>query len=275
MNKGDYRAFTRTVHEYYAQHGRRELPWRLPGTDGSFDPYAVLVSEIMLQQTQVSRVIPKFETFIRYFPMSAHMAQASLAEVLQLWSGLGYNRRAKFLWNAAQKIVQHYGGVVPSARDELQTLPGIGPNTAGAILAYAYNQPEVFVETNIRSVFIHHFFEGGDGVRDADIAELVRRTLPPGNAREWYWALMDYGTHLKQTHGNHARRSAGYSKQSAFAGSQRQIRGQVIRLLGNGPMLHEQLAAHIADARLQTVLAELSKEALIHKQNDRFFLGSS
>src|SRR5262249_55616589 len=145
---------------------------------------------------------------------------------------LGYNRRAKFLWQAAQTVVTEYGGRLPQTRAELVALPGIGPNTAGAVLAYAFSQPVAFIETNIRTVFIHHFFAGQQGIADCNILDLVTATLPPDNTREWYWALMDYGSHLKQVVGNLNTLSKHYSKQSAFAGSRRQLRGQVLRSLG-------------------------------------------
>ncbi|MBX6334506.1 A/G-specific adenine glycosylase, partial [Candidatus Saccharibacteria bacterium] len=193
--------FQQTVWEYYRAHGRHGLPWRQCEPDGTLDPYKVLVSEIMLQQTQVPRVIPKFEAFIRQFTTVQALAAAPLSDVLKAWNGLGYNRRAKFLWQAAGMIVSDFGGRVPEAVSDLVKLPGIGHNTAGAVAAYSYNRPVVFIETNIRTVFIYHFFATEQQVADKAIADLVAKTLPD-NVRDWYWALMDYGTHLKQTVGN-------------------------------------------------------------------------
>src|SRR6266550_351214 len=144
--------FHEAVWDYYREH-KRIMAWRVHPT-----PYSVLVSELMLQQTQVNRVLPKFQEFMLRFPTVISLADAPLAEVLRVWSGLGYNRRAKFLHAAAQVVVEKYGGVIPATFTELVTLPGVGKNTAGAVLAYAYNQPVVFIETNIRSVFFHHFF---------------------------------------------------------------------------------------------------------------------
>jgi A/G-specific adenine glycosylase len=149
--------FLEALWEHYARVGRGALPWRQPEGDGSFDPYKVMVSELMLQQTQVNRVIPKYTEFLQRFPTVQALSAAELGDVLRAWQGLGYNRRAKFLWQAAQQIDQL--GQFPNTLQDLVKLSGIGVNTAGAILAYAFNQPAVFVETNIRTVYTHHFFE--------------------------------------------------------------------------------------------------------------------
>ncbi|HJQ08289.1 MAG TPA: hypothetical protein VJ836_02270 [Candidatus Saccharimonadales bacterium] len=257
-------AFQYTVWAYYRAHGRHDLPWRLPLPDGSFDVYRIVVSEIMLQQTQVVRVIPKFKAFTRHFPTFAELAAAPLAEVLKSWSGLGYNRRAKFLWQAAQTVTQQFDGQLPQTLAELVRLPGIGPNTAGAILAYAYNRPAVFIETNIRTAFIYHFFTEVQGVHDKDIADLVAVTLPD-NPREWYWALMDYGSYIKQTIGNISRASAHHTVQSKFEGSRRQIRGLVLRELGAKDRTFQMLEAIIRDERLRGVLEDMIHEGFIEK----------
>ena len=259
---GDFR---QTVWHYYESHGRHDLPWRLPEADGSFDPYKILVSEIMLQQTQVSRVVPKYRQFLESFPSFAALAAASLGDALRVWSGLGYNRRAKFLWQCAQKVVAEHGGRLPDTSAELVRLPGIGPNTAGAVLAYAFNKPALFVETNIRTVFIHHFFSDQEGVHDREILDLVAATMPD-KPRQWYWALMDYGTFLKQSVGNLNSRSKHYAKQSQFEGSKRQIRGQVLRLLGEGPHTSVDLERAITDPRLAGVLKDLVDEGLIAQE---------
>jgi A/G-specific adenine glycosylase len=270
MQQGDQQ-FEAAVWEYFRAHGRHDLPWRRPQSDGGFDPYRILVSEIMLQQTQVSRVIPKFEAFTTRFPDVPALAEAPLAAVLTQWSGLGYNRRAKFLWQAAQRVRQEHGGQLPKSSAELVKLPGIGPNTAGALLAYAYNLPTVFIETNIRTVFIHHFFAGQQGVDDRAILELVARTVPE-DARHWYWALMDYGTHLKQTQGNLNKLSKHYTVQSRFAGSRRQVRGQVLQLLHDRSQQEAGLAQVIADERLPAVLADLVGEGMIEYVRGRYKL---
>jgi A/G-specific adenine glycosylase len=254
--------FQKIVSDYYVSHGRHDLPWRKALSDGSFDPYRILVSEVMLQQTQVPRVIPKFTEFVAVFPNFKTLASSSLADVLRMWSGLGYNRRAKFLWQTAQIVSSAYSGELPRTSDELVQLPGIGTNTAGALLAYAYNLPSVFIETNVRTVFIYHFFADQETVDDRDILELVAATLPD-DFRSWYWALMDYGTHLKQTVGNLNKLSRHYAVQSKFAGSKRQLRGSVLRLLGGGAHSESDLQRLVADERLADVLTALATEGLI------------
>lgn len=266
--------FQVTVWQYYDQHGRHELPWRSPEADGSFDPYKIMVSEVMLQQTQVNRVIPKYLVFLEQFPTIVHLAKAEQGEVLRAWQGLGYNRRAKFLWQAAQKIVEEYDGKFPLGETELVKLPGVGKNTAGAIVAYAFNQPIVYIETNIRTVFIHHFFADTAEVHDKDILELVCTTLPQDESltRAWYWALMDYGSHLKQEIGNLNKLSKHYVKQSTFHGSKRQIRGAIIRVLSNAPAPLLYLQQTIPDERLEGVLLELEQEGLVHSRGGVFTL---
>lgn len=263
------RQFRETVWTHYRQFGRRDLPWRQPEA-GSFDPYKIMVSELMLQQTQVARVIPKYREFLSNFPTVQALAAAPQADVLRAWSGLGYNRRARFLHQAAQRIIEQFAGSFPDNSVQLISLPGIGSNTAGAIMAYAFNQPVVFIETNIRTVFIHHFFEGQDDISDAEILALVEQTLDHLRPRNWYWALMDYGSFLKRSVGNPNRQSRHYTRQSSFHGSQRQIRGQVIRLLGEAQLTRSDLARYIDDARLTAVLHELETEGLIH-QNAGYF----
>ena len=258
--------------QYYHDFGRHDLPWRQPELDGSFDPYKIMVSEIMLQQTQVGRVIPKFNEFLITFPTVADLAQVALAEVLKQWSGLGYNRRAKFLWQAAHMIHSDLHGDFPQTLPELVALPGIGPNTAGAILAYAYNQPALFIETNIRTVYIHHYFADQSAVPDAAIRELLAETIDADNPREFYWALMDYGTHLKQALGNFNRQSKSYAKQSTFKGSRREIRGQVLRILASGVHAEADLLAVLPDDRLLPVLADLVSEGMIKKQSKGYSL---
>ena len=250
------------VWDYYHDHGRHDMPWRRD----DYNPYFIMVSEIMLQQTQVSRVFIKFNEFIETFPTVESLAAAPQSEVLITWSGLGYNRRAKFLHQAAQMIVGEYNGSFPRSVNELVRLPGIGVNTAGAIMAYACNDPVVFVETNIRTVIIHHFFSDDSAVPDKAILAVAEELLDREHPREWYWALMDYGTYLKQAVGNLNRQSKSYAKQSKFEGSRRQIRGQVLRELAGAAKTSRQLAAAINDERLETVIHDLLREGLIAKK---------
>jgi A/G-specific adenine glycosylase len=270
LSRSQQLAFLETLWEYYAQHGRGSLPWRQPEQNGSFDPYKIMVSELMLQQTQVQRVIPKYTAFLGLFPTTQELATADLGDVLRAWQGLGYNRRAKFLWQAAQAV--NAVGTFPRTQVELIKLPGVGANTAGAILAYAYNQPVVFVETNVRTVYIHHFFADRADVTDKEILAPLEQTLDHENPREFYWALMDYGSHLKATVGNLNRASKHYTKQSQFHGSRRQVRGQVIRLLGVRDYDLPGLTEAVADERLQAILDELVIEQLITFQKEKYHL---
>jgi len=263
LSRADKTAFLETLWEYYAQKGRTALPWRLPEADGRFNPYHIMVSELMLQQTQVSRVILKYQAFLEEFPAIGDLAAADLGDVLRAWQGLGYNRRAKFLWQAAQAV--RAGGSFPDTLATLTELPGIGTGTAGAILAYAYNRPVAFVETNVRTVYIHHFFQDRTDVHDREIIDLVTQTVDREQPREFYWALMDYGTHLKATVGNLNKASRHYAQQSAFPGSRRQIRGQVIKLLGSERLSLAALRQHIDDPRLEAVLGELADEGMIRQ----------
>jgi A/G-specific adenine glycosylase len=267
-----YSSFRQVVDDYYQMHGRHDLPWRQPGPDRLFDPYKILVSEVMLQQTQVSRVIPRYGAFLARFPTAKALAGSPLGEVLTEWQGLGYNRRAKYLWQAAGQVAHAYGDKFPRKQSELERLPGVGTNTAGAVLAYAFNEPVAFVETNIRTVFIHHFFKDQASVSDKAILRLVQATLDKENPRRWYWALMDYGSILKVTIGNLSRASKTYTKQSRFAGSLRQLRGKTLRLLSTGPLLEQSLFNELADSRSSFVLQQLEAEGLIQHQGEKYTL---
>jgi A/G-specific adenine glycosylase len=263
--------FRSTVWDYYAKNAR-DLPWRTPEKDGSFDPYKILVSEIMLQQTQVSRVQEKYVEFLSQFPTLESLARSSLGEVIIRWQGLGYNRRAKYLHQTARLITQDYEGNVPKETKQLVLLPGIGTNTAAAIGVYAFNRQLVFIETNIRSVFIHHFFKDTESVPDKDIIFLVQQTLDTEMPREWYWALMDYGTYIKATHGNASRQSKSYTKQSVFDGSSRQIRGKVLKILTTNSMSAKELQYTIHDDRLEDILNDLLREKLIVERENNLSL---
>ncbi len=202
------------------------MPWR-----EDTKPYYVLVSEFMLQQTQVSRVLEKFPMFIERFPDIESLASASLADVIAQWSGLGYNRRAKFLKSCAENIVNLYGGQLPQDHKQLTSLPGIGTATASAVLTYAYNISLPYIETNVRTVFLHHFFPNEENISDNQLIEIALQCWDRENAREWCWALMDYGTFLKKSVGNANKRSKHYTKQSKFQGSDRQQRGRILKKL--------------------------------------------
>jgi A/G-specific adenine glycosylase len=262
-------AFRQMVLSHYEQYGR-DMAWR-----NTTDPYQILVSEIMLQQTQVERVTVKFPEFIRAFPDFASLAAAPLAYVLAVWQGLGYNRRAIALQKCAIRVLNEYDGVLPSDVDILATFPGIGRATASSIAAFAFNMPVVFIETNIRRVFIHFFFSDTDTVNDAEILPLVEQALFHENPRVWYWALMDLGSALKKTVPNPNRRSVHYTKQSPFEGSDRNIRGTIIRMLLAEPGMSEKKFLGIRSddpARIKKILSALESEGFILRHKDRFFL---
>lgn len=246
----------------------REMPWR-----EDTRPYYVLVSELMLQQTQVDRVVPKFQAFIAAFPNEKILANASLAEVLTLWNGLGYNRRAKFLHEAAKKIVKDFNGEFPCAKEALLRLPGVGVNTSGAILTYAVNQRAPFIETNVRTVFFHYFFEGREDIADKEIMPLLEEAIDREHPREFYWALMDYGTFLKKQGAGKIARSRHYKKQSPLQGSVREVRGQIIRALTEGDETIEDLKIKLkADERFELALSGLLKDSLVQQNSSMLYL---
>jgi A/G-specific adenine glycosylase len=254
---------------YYAKNGR-SLPWREPDPNGVFDPYKILVSEMMLQQTQVQRVIPKYQQFLGLFPTLQLLAAAPLSDVLVAWSGLGYNRRAQYLHLAAKKLA---GLRQPWRLSDLTACKGIGLNTAAAVLVYAYNQPLVFVETNIRTVLIYYLLPNRTDVVDKELVPLMESVLDAEHPREFYWAVMDYGSHLKATVGNASRASKHHLRQSKFNGSKRQIRGTVLRALRDGAQTYTELAAEIKDDRLQEVLTALEHEKLVTLNGLKYHLG--
>ncbi len=261
--------FRQVVYRHFREHGRRLL-WR-----ETRDPYRILVSEIMLQQTQVERVVQKYEGFIARFPNFAALAGASLPEVLAEWQGLGYNRRALALKSSAQRVMAEFEGHLPESQEILRTFPGIGTATAGALIVFAFNQPAVFIETNIRRVFLHFFFPEDQGVKDREILPLVEKTLDKEEPRRWYYALMDYGVMLKKAAPNPNRRSAHYSKQGPFPNSDRQVRGLILRILLDHPVLGEaELAQKVGQSRERTrlILAQLGKEGFLTKVGKRFVI---
>ncbi len=258
-----------TLYRHFREHARA-FPWRR-----DYNPYHIFVSEIMLQQTQTTRVAEKFPAFIREFPSFSALGRASLKDVLLQWQGLGYNRRAKFLHQSAQIITQEYRGKLPDSETALVSLPGIGPATAASICAFAFNKPTVFIETNIRSVFIHHFFKDRNDVSDGDIIPLIEKTIDRENPRKWYSALMDYGSMLKETIPNPSRRSRHHTVQSKFQGSDRQIRGLILKLL----LTHNKLTLSAMTKqsngdkeRVPRIVAALLNEGLVIKTGRSYAL---
>lgn len=321
--------FIDTIWDYYHTH-RRDMPWR---TDTR--PYYIVVSEIMLQQTQVHRVVKKFESFVKRFPDWQSLAHASTRDVLQEWSGLGYNRRALYLKKISEMVTRdkrytflssaqttHVSHNDPSQsisnkksmrteeiylqrnfRDRggihawsgaklyetLHTLPGIGPNTAGSILAFAFNIPHPFIETNVRSAFIHFFFpeiekreskkamsrHGGTDkkISDDQLTPLIEKALMhprnKKNPREWYYALMDYGSYLKQTLPNPSRRSIHHAKQSPFKGSNRELRSRILKIIMQKPQSLEDIGTYfnkekISVEKILKNLDTMAKEGFVN-----------
>lgn len=259
--------FQEHIYAFFRLHCR-DLPWR-----NTSNPYHIVVSEIMLQQTQVDRVIQKFGYFTVAFGSFEALARAPLKEILALWQGLGYNRRALYLKKIAEIVVSRHNGVLPADPGLLRTWPGIGSATAASICTFAFNMPLVFIETNIRSLFIHLFFSGQDVVSDRLILPLVEKTLDRSNPRLWYSALMDYGTFLKKHLPNPARRSSHYRKQAPFEGSARKVRGAIIRALSgqDTSSFSELLRQTGADAEsLQANLKGLIGEDLVKERRGRY-----
>jgi A/G-specific adenine glycosylase len=258
----EIKEFQKKIWKYYKKDGRHDLLWRKTA-----DPYKILVSEVMLQQTQVDRVIPKYKAFLKAFPTAKKLAEASNAEVLKLWSGLGYNRRALYLKRTAESIVKDFKGTFPKTAEELERLPGVGPYTARAIATFSYNASYILIETNIRTVFLYEFFPKEEHVSDIQVLSLIEATLPRRNPREWFWAVMDYGSHLKKTIPNPSRKSKHYIKQSTFAGSVRQMRGQILKILtSTGPQTRKKLASAISkkdQARFEKALDLLTADGFI------------
>jgi len=274
--------FQNEVLTYYRTH-KRVMAWR----DIS-NPYKIFVSEMMLQQTQVERVKIKYAEFIKKFPTIKSVAQAEKSDVLKVWQGLGYNRRALFIKKSCEEIIQKHAGTFPKDFHTLQTLPGIGPSTAGAICAFAYNQPVFFIETNVRAVILHFFFKNKEQVSDTEIMHTLKICHPvfiTGSpditirsqnesgmtVRDWYYALYDYGTHLKKTLGTKKKtslhqQSKHYNKQSKFIGSFRQKRAQVLKLkLAHPDISDTQIIEklNIEPQELEDMLISLTKDELI------------
>ena len=293
----ELRAFVESV----AKKGRelyRDLPWRR-----TYDPYAIWISEVMLQQTQVSRVDGRWQRWLEHFPTVDALAAAAPSDVLEEWQGLGYNRRALAVHRAAQAISEA-GGVFPQDQKELVKLPGIGPATAAGIRAFAFNLHGVYLETNVRTVFLHELYPQAEGVPDSELIPLVELTCPASvstaagtdiaNAatteltpRSWYYALLDYGAYLKKTIPNPSRRSKSHVKQSRFEGSHRQKRAELLRVLlahkdeggAEFETLHQELCQIEVHAGRETLdeqvtlglLEELAKEGFCQK-NDEYWL---
>lgn len=257
----------------------RDFPWR-----NTEDPYEVLVSEVMLQQTQVNRVLKHWQSFCALFPTVDALAAADTALVLDQWQGLGYNRRALSLKRTAEICSASYGGALPLSFEELLALPGIGQATAAGVFSFAYNKPATYLETNVRTVFIHEFFPDGEEIKDKQLLPLVEATCSEDNPRGWYYALLDYGAFLKKEVLNPSRKSAHHVRQSTFEGSRRQKRAEILRLVLAYPRItREDIFVHLNDfeqkagrirverALLDSILKDMVNEGFFHQDEEVFF----
>ncbi len=266
MAENKIKDFKKIVWAHYKKFGRRDLPWRK-----TKNPYRILVSEIMLQQTQVERVIPFYKKFVKEFPTAKKLSAAPLSEVLKSWQGLGYNRRAKMLHEAAKQLSAQKTFSIA----ELEKLPGVGAYTARAIAAFAFNQEVIFVETNIRTAVLHHFFANKKKISDKEIEKILTQVLPKGKSREWYSALMDYGAYLKKSGIKLNAKHQNYAKQKKFSGSNREARGAILRELAASSRTQAQLLYLFDSSRhsqLRSALTALEKEGLIQKKGRRYAL---
>lgn len=262
--------FRQLIYQHY-EHSGRTLPWRQ-----TRDPYKILVSELMLQQTQVERVLTKYEFFLKEFPNFSALAKARFKDVLAAWQGLGYNKRAIALKKIAEHVDNKLAGSLPSGYATLVKLPGIGPATACAVLTFAFDIPTVFIETNIRSVFLHAFFAGEQDVKDEKIYPLVECTLDGSSPRTWYYALMDYGSMLKKRFKNPTRSSAHRKQQAPFEGSNRQLRGEIISLILAYPAITEADLVQRLEAdheKISRNLQKLEAEGFFKRVNAGFVVG--
>jgi len=263
---------------YYDENGRHDLAWRKKHT-----PYAVVVSEIMLQQTQVVRVEEYFRNWMRKYPSWKSLACAPLREVLLSWQGLGYNRRGKYVHDIAKIVTEKYKGKLPSGRVELESLPGIGHYTAGSVRAFAFNESDIFMETNIRTVLFYHLYDYEHmtlkSIDDKELLDVLEKYIQTDqraqeNPREFYWALMDYGSHLKQTVGNLNTRARAHTKQSRFEGSRRQLRAQLLRYILDSPRTEKEVIFQgTKDTQLtKDLLNDLVKEGSVRKEKEKYFV---
>ncbi|MDR2758543.1 MAG: A/G-specific adenine glycosylase [Spirochaetaceae bacterium] len=263
--------FKEIIYSHFEEKGRT-FPWREDPR-----PWGVMVSEFMLQQTQTERVVPYWERWMRLWPAPRALAKVSLEDALREWSGLGYNRRGRFLIECARHITEKYNGEVPETPAALLSLPGIGAYTAGAIACFGYNYPSVFIETNIRASVIHFFFQNQEAVDDKEIFPILNDALDRDDPRRWYWALMDYGAALKKVTVNPGRKSAHYTRQSPFEGSFRQQRGLIIKvLLSQGPATVPglQKSTGIEPEALYKVLDTLEKDSMVAEKSGVYQISS-
>jgi A/G-specific adenine glycosylase len=254
--------FQKRVLTFYADH-KRTLPWRQ-----TTDPYKILVSEVMLQQTQVSRVIPYYEAWIKTWPTIDSLAQADKQDVLKAWMGLGYNRRAINLHRAALVIQDRFQADVPLAMQHFDEIPGVGEYTAQAVLIFSTNADIVTVDTNIRRILIAEF-KLPETISNHDLWDIARQCLPRGRSRDWHNALMDYGALLIT-----ARQTgiAPKTRQSRYEGSDRQIRARLLKILLEMPATLPSLSVHLEapEERLLPILSKMCHEGLLAVDDSKY-----
>lgn len=257
-------AFKELILSFYSEHGR-PFAWR-----ETSEPYPILVSEVMLQQTQTSRVVPKYETFLSEWPSFSSLAEASTEALLSVWKGLGYNRRALNLRRSA-RMTEEWGWTIPNERELIESLPGVGKATSAAIRSFCFGEKSVYLETNIRRVLLTCFYPEEEEVKDKELEALLHElSLINEDMKRWYYALMDYGVLLKALFPNANKRSAHYTKQKKFENSNRQIRGQLIHLLTDTGSKHllaiYDLLSHFEDERILNSLEQLQQEGFVQEK---------
>lgn len=251
----------------------RDFPWR-----NTTDPYRILVSEVMLQQTQASRVVAHYERFLDLFPSVEELAAARLGDVLRAWSGLGYNNRARRLHETAQRV-STLGW--PRTAADLEALPGLGPYTAAAVASFAFGEPVAAIDTNVRRVLSRWY---GEPLTGAALRRSATTVLPPGAAATWNQALMDLGARVCRPRRPSCQTCpvAGWCsgpetyvappRQARFEGSVRQVRGAILRMLATGPQDRDALAVSCGSDRVDEALAALQEDGLIVRSRSRYTL---
>ena len=270
--------FNQMLFRWHKAH-YREMAWR-----NTRNPYRILVSEVMLQQTQVERVREKYAEFLKQFPSVHILAKAQLGDVIRAWSGLGYNRRAKYLHECVKEVLLNHQGKFPNDMTTLMTLPGIGLSTAGALQAFAFGEDEPMIDTNIRRILTRTFFSPKMsrlrldmvGVSDKELYVFAKSLIPKGKGREWNYAMLDLGATLC-TARHHSKlcplaklhgpvSDFVYKKpQKKFANSDRFYRGRILSQLLISPHTSESLQEVLAleQGLLHLILTKLAKEHLI------------
>lgn len=258
--------FQQRLLSWYAANGR-DLPWR-----HTSDPYAILVSEVMLQQTQVARVIARYAEWLRSFPTLESLAESPLEQALRLWQGLGYNNRARRLRECAVAVVGVTGprgrSRLPRSINELQSLPGIGPYTARAVLVFAHNEDVAAVDANVRRVLTHELGLP-PALSERGLQTVADAVLPLGRSRAWHNALMDYGALVLTAR---ATGIAPRTRQSPFEGSRRQLRARLLRvLLRDGPTTLQRLPTQsgVPAVDVLDVVDRLCRDGLVVVDGDR------